>query len=121
MTRMKGDYPSTADRAKTIDGAQALAVFKPWRGYYPATILLIDCLVQSSSREPMQDADLRALTTKLELLILRTEQLKTQNRQLLASANEWRVEREQLIEKNQLARSKVESMIIRLKDLEQSS
>ena len=69
----------------------------------------------------MQDADLRALTTKLELLIQRTEQLKAQNRQLLASANAWREERVQLIEKNELARSKVESMITRLKDLEQNS
>jgi cell division protein ZapB len=69
----------------------------------------------------MQDADLRALTTKLELLIQRTEHLKAQNRQLLASAKVWREERGQLIEKNELARSKVESMIMRLKDLEQSS
>lgn len=69
----------------------------------------------------MQDADLRALTTKLELLIQRTEHLKAQNRQLVASQKAWREERGQLIEKNELARTKIESMIMRLKALEQDS
>ncbi|MDO9322717.1 MAG: TIGR02449 family protein [Pseudomonas sp.] len=69
----------------------------------------------------MHDADLRALTAKLELLIQRTEHLKAHNRQLLASAKAWREERSQLIEKNELARTKVESMIMRLKALEQDS
>lgn len=69
----------------------------------------------------MHDADLRALTAKLELLIQRTEHLKAHNRQLLASAKAWREERCQLIEKNDLARTKVESMIMRLKALEQDS
>jgi cell division protein ZapB len=69
----------------------------------------------------MQDADLRALTTKLELLIQRTEHLKAQNRQLVASQQAWREERGQLIEKNELARTKIESMITRLKALEHDS
>lgn len=69
----------------------------------------------------MQDADLRALTAKLELLIQRTDHLKAQNRQLVASAKAWSEERSQLIAKNELARSKVESMIMRLKALEQDS
>lgn len=69
----------------------------------------------------MEDADLHALTTKLELLIQRVEQLKAQNRSLLSNEQAWRVERAHLIEKNELARHKVESMISRLKALEQDS
>ena len=67
----------------------------------------------------MEDADLQALTTKLEQLIQRVEQLKAHNRLLLANEKTWREERAQLIEKNEMARHKVESMISRLKALEQ--
>ena len=69
----------------------------------------------------MEHAELQALAGKLELLIQRIEQLKTQNRLLLASERSWREERAHLIEKNELARHKVESMISRLKALEQDS
>jgi len=69
----------------------------------------------------MEDAELHALTRKLELLIQRVEQLKTQNRSLLAGEKAWREERAHLIEKNEMARHKVEAMISRLKALEQDS
>lgn len=69
----------------------------------------------------MEDADLHALTTKLDLLIQRVEQLKAHNRLLLANEKAWREERSHLIEKNEMARHKVESMISRLKALEQDS
>ncbi|MBQ1558278.1 MAG: TIGR02449 family protein, partial [Pseudomonas sp.] len=48
----------------------------------------------------MEDADLHALTAKLELLIQRVEQLKAHNRLLLANEQAWREERAHLIEKN---------------------
>jgi cell division protein ZapB len=67
----------------------------------------------------MDDADLQALTTKLDLLIQRVEQLKAQNQLLLKGEKTWREERAHLIEKNEMARHKVESMISRLKALEQ--
>lgn len=67
----------------------------------------------------MEDVDLQALAAKLDLLIQRVEQLKTHNRLLLASEKAWREERSQLIEKSEMARHKVESMISRLKALEQ--
>ena len=69
----------------------------------------------------MEDADLQTLTAKLELLIQRVEELKVHNRSLLASERTWREERSHLIEKNEMARLKVESMILRLKALEQDS
>jgi len=69
----------------------------------------------------MEDADLQLLSTRLEQLIQRIEQLKVQNHLLLHSEQAWREERAQLIEKNEMARVKVESMISRLKALEQDS
>ncbi|MGE4407282.1 MAG: DUF904 domain-containing protein, partial [Pseudomonas sp.] len=38
----------------------------------------------------MEDADLKVLTAKLEQLIQRIEQLKAQNRLLLANEQAWR-------------------------------
>lgn len=69
----------------------------------------------------MDDADLQKLTARFEQLIQRIEQLKAHNRQLLANDKAWREERGHLIEKNELARQKVESMILRLKALEQDT
>lgn len=69
----------------------------------------------------MEDADLQLLKSRLEMLIQRVEQLKAHNRLLVAQQQAWREERAQLIEKNELARSKVEAMISRLRALEQDS
>ena len=73
------------------------------------------------SVDTMEDTDLQALMARLELLIDRVEQLKSQNGLLLAQEKTWREERAHLIEKNEIARRKVESMISRLKALEQDS
>lgn len=72
-------------------------------------------------RDPMEQNDLQALMGRLEQLIDRVEQLKRQNGLLLAQEKTWREERATLIEKNEIARHKVESMISRLKALEQDS
>lgn len=69
----------------------------------------------------MEDADLHALIAKFDLLLQRLEQLKAENRLLRANEKSWREERAHLIEKNELARHKVEAMILRLKALEQDS
>ena len=69
----------------------------------------------------MEDTDLQALMKRVELLLRHAEQLKPQNALLLAQEKSWREERAHLIEKNEIARQKVESMISRLKALEQDS
>ena len=69
----------------------------------------------------MDDTDLHELMARLERLISRVEQLKSPNGLLLAQEKTWREERAHLIEKNEIARHKVESMISRLKALEQDS
>ncbi len=71
--------------------------------------------------QPTQENDLQALMSRFELLIERVEQLKRQNALLIAQEKSWREERAHLIEKNEIARRKVESMILRLKALEQDS
>ena len=69
----------------------------------------------------MEDADLQTLIAKFDLLLQRLEQLKAENRLLRANEKSWREERAHLIEKNELARHKVEAMILRLKALQQDS
>ena len=69
----------------------------------------------------MQENDLQALMSRFESLIERVEQLKRQNALLVAQEKTWREERAHLIEKNEIAKRKVESMILRLKALEQDS
>jgi len=71
--------------------------------------------------QPTQENDLQALMSRFELLIERVEQLKRQNALLVAQERSWREERAHLIEKNEIAKRKVESMILRLKALEQDS
>ena len=62
----------------------------------------------------MKKTDLQALVQAVEQLIQRNAELTAQNKAL-------REERVQLIEKNEVARQKVEAMISRLKALEQDS
>ena len=71
--------------------------------------------------QPTQENYLQALMSRFELLIERVEQLKRQNALLVAQEKSWREERAHLIEKNEIAKRKVESRILRLKALEQDS
>jgi cell division protein ZapB len=67
---------------------------------------------------PMDEPDITILSEKISQLIGLCEQLQQQNQQLLSQERHWREERMQLIEKNDMARQKVEAMILRLKALE---
>ncbi|SDR71065.1 cell division protein ZapB [Halopseudomonas xinjiangensis] len=67
---------------------------------------------------PMDEPDINILSEKISQLISLCEQLQHQNQQLVSQERHWREERMQLIEKNDLARQKVEAMILRLKSLE---
>jgi len=59
------------------------------------------------------------LEQKVEELIGLCAVLSRENRALRAQQQNWSAERAKLIEKNELAKSRVESMITRLKTLEQ--
>jgi cell division protein ZapB len=71
---------------------------------------------------PARDVSpLKALERKVADLIQVCERLHTENRTLKVEALSWQREREQLIQKTEMARTKVEAMIERLKTLEQES
>lgn len=69
----------------------------------------------------MDILQIKALEQKTDDLIGLCEQLSRENRHLKAEVYNWHKEREQLVKKTELARTKVEAMISRLKSLEQGS
>src|ERR1700709_1906555 len=103
MSRMKALYPTSRRPPRLLKAVRQLP---------PSSTHSVDT---------MEHTDLQALMARLELLINRVEQLKSQNGLLVAQEKSWREERAHLIEKNEIARHKVESMISRLKALEQDS
>jgi len=65
------------------------------------------------------DSDqLSQLEQQVEELLVLTQVLSKENRALRTQQKNWSTERAKLIEKNELAKSRVESMITRLKALE---
>jgi cell division protein ZapB len=66
----------------------------------------------------MSATDLETLERKVNELIELCSTLARENRALRAQQHNWSTERARLIEKNELAKSKVEAMISRLKSLE---
>lgn len=69
----------------------------------------------------MASADLSLLEQKIDDLIDLCDVLAQENRALRNQQQSWTTERAKLIEKNEIAKSKVESMITRLKTLEGDS
>ncbi len=66
----------------------------------------------------MSDNLLLSLENKLDKLILLCNRLQQENAELKARESEWQKERQRLIEKNELARTRVEAMISHLKNLD---
>jgi len=69
----------------------------------------------------MSDNRLNALENKLDQVLSLCARLDRENQALKESQSLWSQERTRLIEKNELARSRVEAMIGRLKSLETES
>lgn len=76
-----------------------------------------------SKTSPQQavDQDLKRLEYRIEELIRSVERLKEENRSLRVQQESMTTERAQLIERNELARTRVEAMINRLKAMEHSA
>ena len=66
----------------------------------------------------MADNSLKDLEHKIDELVALCRELKQENRSLKAEIAGWREERRDLLDKNELARSKVEAMIDRLRTME---
>ncbi|PJE79114.1 hypothetical protein CI610_01922 [invertebrate metagenome] len=69
----------------------------------------------------MKTTDFNILDRKISYLVRLCRQLQEDNRQLRISEAAWMDERAKLIEKNEMARDKVEAMIDRLRTLEHES
>jgi len=67
----------------------------------------------------MSTSSFEQLEQRVDELIELTALLSRENRALKAQQITWSTERAKLIEKNELAKSRVEAMISRLKSLEQ--
>lgn len=67
------------------------------------------------------ESTLSTLESKLDALIDLCDRLSRENRRLQDQKSDWLRERTRLIEKNELARVRVEAMIARLKSLEAES
>lgn len=61
------------------------------------------------------------LSTRIEQLAVLCDRLREENRVLRASQEAWTTERANLLAKNEQARTRVEAMITRLKQMEMSS
>jgi cell division protein ZapB len=66
----------------------------------------------------MSNNPLKELEHKIDELISLCKELNRENRALKAEVAGWRDERKDLMDKNELARSKVEAMIDRLRTME---
>ena len=66
----------------------------------------------------MTEQALKDVEAKLDELISLCNRLEKENATLKAKEESWRQERTRLLEKNEIARTRVEAMINRLKNLE---
>jgi cell division protein ZapB len=66
----------------------------------------------------MAEAQLKALEQKIDELIALCSELNRENQLLKSRSADWQRERQDLIQKNELARTKVEAMIDRLRTME---
>lgn len=66
----------------------------------------------------MTELDIKKLEDRVNDLIQAVERLQRENKDLRANQNNLVLERNQLIEKTELARTRVEAMISRLRALE---
>jgi cell division protein ZapB len=81
----------------------------------PIVMRLVPNIVTTASSVPMTDSD--KFEEKLDRLIELCQQLKRENQSLREREAGLVGERSQLIEKNEMARQKIETMINRLRNL----
>lgn len=66
----------------------------------------------------MSDLRLKKIESKIDRLIAQCATLEKENALLKANESSWQQERTRLIEKNEMARSRVEAMITHLKSID---
>lgn len=68
----------------------------------------------------MSDDGFESLNAKVDDLIDFCTEMKRENQLLKANASSWQAERRQLLQKNQQAKSRLESILVRLKAMDSS-
>ncbi|MEM7196555.1 MAG: TIGR02449 family protein [Pseudomonadota bacterium] len=63
--------------------------------------------------------DIQTLEQRIDELIALCDELERKQSVMEADKVEWQTERNRLLEKNEMAKAKIEAMIMRLKSLEQ--
>lgn len=76
--------------------------------------------MEKDSVQQMAEQELKRLEFRMDELIKTVERLKEENRSLRLQQQSLTAERAQLVERNEMARNRVEAMISRLKAMEQS-
>ena len=76
--------------------------------------------MKSIKMAEMSEEKFDTLNEKVDDLIQLCAQMKRENQALKASENSWQVERKQLLEKNKETKSKLESILVRLKAINYS-
>lgn len=86
------------------------------------TLLRATTIVADTNKRPqytsMADNELQVLEQKIDELIALCDQLNRENQALKADNAGWQSERQDLMDKNELARTRVEAMINRLRTME---
>ena len=77
------------------------------------------CRHFSEKIDVMSDTSFNTLEDKVDELIQLCDDMKKENQVLRDDKHNWENERKSLIEKNQLARTRLEKVLQRLKSLEQ--
>lgn len=90
--------------------------------FVPLTLRHASSIVTDTYNSPqytlMADHQLQVLEQKIDELITLCRQLNRENQALKADSASWQSERQDLMEKNELARTRVEAMINRLRTME---
>jgi len=68
----------------------------------------------------MNDENFNTLNEKIDALIALCAAMKQENQLLRANQHNWQSERQQLLENNRVAKNRLESILTRLKSMEQS-
>ena len=83
--------------------------------------LLYSVRMSNSTPQSVTEQELRKLEVRLDELVGSIERLKEENRSLRNQQDNMVSERANLIEKNEMAKTRVEAMIGRLKAMEQGA
>jgi len=80
--------------------------------------LIVAVTLSDPQYTSMADNQLQVLEQKIDELIALCDQLNRENQALKADNAGWQSERQDLLDKNELARTRVEAMINRLRTME---